>query len=143
MKITSLWMVVLACLLVVLAGCAANVEGDEVGECSDGADNDQDGFADCADDSCAADTACAGDDDDTGDDDTGDDDSAAGTDADGDGVTVEDGDCDDSDPAVTTTYPGDYTASSSLEVATIATCSSCTLPASTHRSSSPARKWNR
>lgn len=63
------------------------LEGDEDGECSDGTDNDQDGFTDCADPGCAADLACAGDDDDaTGDDDDSaagdDDDSAAGDDDD-------------------------------------------------------------
>lgn len=41
-------------------GVAADVEGDAGGECSDGADNDQDGKTDCADDTCAADLACAG-----------------------------------------------------------------------------------
>ncbi len=122
----------LAALLV--TGCPPadeEVEGDEVGECSDGVDNDQDGSADCADPGCAADLACAGDDDDatgddddaTGDDDdsagddddaTGDDDDSAGddddatpdpldVDDDGDGVTENDGDCDDADPA---NFPG-------------------------------------
>ena len=57
-------------LLFVLPACdcdvEGDVEGDEPGECSDGADNDQDGVADCDDDGCAADAACAGDDDDAG-----------------------------------------------------------------------------
>ncbi len=58
-------------------------EGDEAGECSDGADNDQDGDFDCDDAGCAGSPDCLsgdppGDDDDssgTGDDDSGDDDS--------------------------------------------------------------------
>ena len=61
----ALFMVLLALLLT--TGCPSadqEVEGDEAGECSDGADNDQDGTADCADPSCAADLACAGDDED-------------------------------------------------------------------------------
>ena len=78
----------LALALILTAGCPPadeEIEGDEAGECSDGADNDQDGAADCADTGCAADLACAGDDDDaTGDDDdaTGDDDDSAGDDDD-------------------------------------------------------------
>ena len=58
------------------------VEGDEAGECDDGVDNDQDGYADCEDSGCADAVMCV--------------------DADGDGWTVEDGDCDDDDPGV---YP--------------------------------------
>jgi hypothetical protein len=93
-------------------------EGDAPYECTDGADNDQDGAADCADDSCAADLACLGADDDdsteTDDDDseaTDDDDSAGADDDDdsspvdpseidddGDGQSEADGDCDDADP---------------------------------------------
>ena len=66
MKFETLWAVVFGCLyLAVLAGCDASVEGDAEGECSDGADNDQDGNVDCADDGCASDAACAGDDDDS------------------------------------------------------------------------------
>ncbi len=56
-------------------------EGDEPGECTDGADNDQDGRFDCDDEGCVGSPDCA-DDDDTGpdDDDTGpdDDDSVPG-----------------------------------------------------------------
>ncbi len=58
-------------------------EGDAAGECSDAADNDQDGLFDCADPDCAGAPNCTGGgDDDAGDDDsaTGDDDSAAGDD---------------------------------------------------------------
>ena len=39
-------------------------EGDEPGECSDGADNDQDGLFDCDDPNCAGSPDCQGDDDD-------------------------------------------------------------------------------
>ena len=39
-------------------------EGDEPGECTDGADNDQDGLFDCNDPGCAGSPDCAGDDDD-------------------------------------------------------------------------------
>ena len=104
MSIKFSMLFLLAALLV--TGCPAadeEVEGDEAGECSDGADNDQDGAADCADSGCAADLACAGDDDDA----TGDDDDATpnplDVDDDGDGVTENNGDCDDSDPA---NFPG-------------------------------------
>ncbi len=60
---------------------AAEYEGDDAGECADGADNDRDGFFDCDDQDCLGAPDCGGDDDDdtaddddTGDDDTGDDD---------------------------------------------------------------------
>ena len=46
-----------------------NYEGDEPGECSDGADNDQDGLFDCDDPNCAGSPDCADDDDATSDDD--------------------------------------------------------------------------
>jgi hypothetical protein len=48
-----------------------NVEGANTGECSDGVDNDEDGFTDCDDTDCANRSNCLGDDDDdtTGDDD--------------------------------------------------------------------------
>ncbi len=59
------------------------VEGDEAGECDDGVDNDQDGYADCEDSGCADAVMCA--------------------DADGDGWSIQDGDCDDDDPSV---HPG-------------------------------------
>ncbi len=42
-----------------------NFEGDEPGECSDGADNDQDGLFDCDDPNCWGAPDCQGDDDDT------------------------------------------------------------------------------
>jgi len=40
-----------------------NYEGDEPGECSDGADNDQDGLFDCDDPNCFGSPDCSGDDD--------------------------------------------------------------------------------
>jgi hypothetical protein len=82
----------LTSLALLLAGCTVRgddddeeYEGDDPGECSDGADNDRDGLYDCEDDDCAGAPACAGDDDDaTGDDDdaTGDDDDSTGGDDD-------------------------------------------------------------
>jgi len=105
---------VLLALALVLVSCAArgrggdsgNIEGDLAGECSDGADNDQDGLYDCLDPDCAQSTDCSGggdDDDSQGDDDShGDDDTAGGEsncsdgiDNDSDGLT----DCDDPDCA--------------------------------------------
>ena len=59
---------------------AQQIEGDDPGECEDGADNDADGLFDCDDPDCAGAPVCQGDDDDaTGDDDdaTGDDDDSA------------------------------------------------------------------
>ena len=63
-------------LALLLAGCA--FEGDDPGECDDGADNDRDGAFDCEDEGCAGAPVCAGDDDDAADDDdaTDDDDAA-------------------------------------------------------------------
>jgi hypothetical protein len=82
---------------------APRYEGDDPGECSDGADNDQDGLFDCDDDDCAGSPDCDGVDtdepDDTGADDTGE----VPSDLDNDGYSVEDGDCDDDDGAV---HPG-------------------------------------
>ena len=81
--------------LVLLIGCPQprgddddepEFEGDDPGECGDGADNDRDGFFDCDDQDCFGAPECGGgdDDDDTGDDDdaTGDDDDATGDDDD-------------------------------------------------------------
>jgi hypothetical protein len=45
-------------LLVAITGCDTDVEGDEPGECSDGADNDRDGAFDCDDSNCAGAPAC-------------------------------------------------------------------------------------
>ena len=49
-------LLLLSSFLLFLSAC--NVEGDNPGECSDQADNDQDGVTDCDDESCAADGAC-------------------------------------------------------------------------------------
>ncbi len=57
---------------------SSSIEGDEPGECNDGADNDADGLFDCDDDNCAGAPVCQGDDDDAG----GDDDDAGGDDDD-------------------------------------------------------------
>jgi len=115
---TGIWTLLLCSSFLALTSCSVEVEGDAPDECSDGADNDQDGAADCNDESCAADLACTGgDDDDTGvgdDDDSSastddDDDNTAAdddsttpgpnkTDDDGDGQSEVDGDCDDEDP---------------------------------------------
>jgi hypothetical protein len=48
-------------LLALLAGCSAShaYEGDDAGECADGADNDRDGDFDCADTDCAASSSCS------------------------------------------------------------------------------------
>ena len=88
-------------------------EGANAGECSDGADNDQDGYFDCDDAGCFGSPDCdveADTDTDTDTDADADADADTDTDADtdltdedGDGVSVEDGDCDDSDGQV---YPG-------------------------------------
>lgn len=85
-------------------------EGDEAGECTDGADNDRDGLFDCDDEGCrngpdcdavdsAADTATgdAGDGGDEGADDTS---GETIVDADGDSFSVDDGDCHDGNPAI-------------------------------------------
>ena len=69
-------LVLLVGLLLLLASCL-NTEGDEVGECTDRADNDRDGLFDCDDPDCFGSPACSGDDDSGGDDDdAGDDDTA-------------------------------------------------------------------
>jgi hypothetical protein len=101
-----------------LAACA-NVEGDAVGECSDGADNDRDGRFDCQDPDCFGSPACAGDDDDSGaagddDDATGDDDDATGDDDDatGDDDDTTAGDDDDA------TGPIQVSGSASFDVVT-------------------------
>ena len=86
--------------VVVLAVGCAEVEGDEPGECSDDADNDQDGLFDCDDPDCYGASSCSGDDDDaTGDDDdaTGDDDDTTPADDDDDATPADDDD--DATPA--------------------------------------------
>ena len=95
-------LILLAALFAVLAACETDIEGNEPGECEDGADNDSDGYFDCADRDCWGAPACGGppgqDDDDAGDDDdaTGDDDDATGDDDDATGDDDDAGDDDDS-----------------------------------------------
>ena len=122
MRNSVLAMVVFGAMLLIVISCAADlVEGQNPGECEDGADNDEDGLFDCADPDCIPAPACAGDDDDTiaddddtiaddddtdpGDDDTdhGDDDSA-GPDDDDDSSGPDPGDDDD------TANPGEWQA---------------------------------
>jgi len=121
--ISKIFVASMAILLVLLLCCQdegdVEIEGDDAGECSDGADNDLDGLFDCDDSGCEGSPDCAGDDDtgddDAGDDDASDDDSAGDDDAgdddagdddtstddaDGDGWSPADGDCDDGDPDV-------------------------------------------
>ncbi|MEE2828415.1 MAG: hypothetical protein VX498_04435, partial [Myxococcota bacterium] len=72
----------LICVLTLAAACGdeppapADWEGQEPGECTDGADNDGDGAYDCLDSDCAGSPDCQGDDDDAApdDDDAGPDD---------------------------------------------------------------------
>jgi hypothetical protein len=71
-------------------------EGDEPGECDDGADNDQDGWYDCDDQDCANSPDCQGGDDDAADDDaSADDDDTAGDDDTADDDTDDDDTADD------------------------------------------------
>ena len=81
--------------LLVLLGCqditvreAPELEGDDVGECDDGADNDADGLFDCADDDCDGAPACGCDD------------------SDGDGVCDGDDACPGADDALDTDGDG-------------------------------------
>lgn len=53
----------LLCLLIASPALADDYEGDDPGECSDGADNDRDGKYDCDDEDCAGSPDCAQDDD--------------------------------------------------------------------------------
>jgi hypothetical protein len=88
MRNRTLLFAALAALLLTHLSCATErVEGQIPGDCTDGADNDEDGFFDCADPSCEPAPACSGDDDDStpplGDDDddtAGDDDTGHGDD---------------------------------------------------------------
>ncbi len=52
--------VLLSALLLLSTGCGGEVEGDEAGECSDAADNDQDGEFDCDDTDCDDSPDCTG-----------------------------------------------------------------------------------
>jgi len=80
------------CTTLALGGCTqAQREGTDPAECSDGLDNDIDGFIDCADQDCLSSTVCLGDDDDSvGDDDdsTSDDDDTTADDDDSAGPTT-------------------------------------------------------
>ena len=71
-----------------------DIEGDEPGECNDGADNDANGDFDCDDAGCAGSPDCGAD--------TGDDGIVDRNDQDGDGYETPE-DCDDEDPHV---HPG-------------------------------------
>ena len=85
-------------------------EGDDTGECLDGADNDRDGLYDCDDPDCHGSPDCKQESEDTGtfeedtgafEEDTGDNEIPdEGSDLDSDGYSVEDGDCNDGNPAV-------------------------------------------
>jgi hypothetical protein len=79
--------------------CAGPIEGDEAGECSDGADNDRNGYFDCDDHGCTGSPDCAADADADTDADTdadSDADSDSDTDADSDSDTDTDTDTDTS-----------------------------------------------
>ena len=90
----DLWLrlraVVLAACCLVLSWACGNEdverEGDDPGECDDGADNDSDGLFDCDDDDCAGAPVCGGGDAD------GDADGDGDSDGDGDGDGDSDGD---------------------------------------------------
>lgn len=47
-------------VLGLLVACGGDIEGDEAGECTDGADNDRDRFFDCADPDCFGAPGCDG-----------------------------------------------------------------------------------
>ncbi len=87
--------------LVLALGCLGigdkDVEGDEAGECSDGADNDQNGLFDCDDEGCAGSPDCEEEIDDTGVE--GDTDTDADADSDTDADADSDTDADVDDPA--------------------------------------------
>jgi hypothetical protein len=99
------------------SGPEVDYEGDNIGECLDGADNDRDGLYDCDDPDCHGSPDCNQETDDTGsfkedtgafeedtgsfEEDTGGDETPdEGSDLDGDGYSIEDGDCNDGNPAV-------------------------------------------
>lgn len=94
---SSKFFLISSCALMV-AACSESVgdtprEGQEPGQCEDGADNDGDGYFDCDDSDCVGAPACGGDTDDTGF-------YQGDEDADNDGYTVDDGDCDDGDARI-------------------------------------------
>jgi len=87
--------------MLVVAGCGDKddaVEGQGVGDCTDGADNDADGLFDCQDDGCAASPDCAEEEADADTDSDTDSDTDADTDADTDSDT--DVDCDSNSLAI-------------------------------------------
>ena len=98
---TALSLALCVLLALGLTGCTEDIEGNEPGECSDGADNDSDGYFDCNDSSCygAPDCVDGGDDDDAADDDdaTDDDDAADDDDATDDDDAADDDDATDDD----------------------------------------------
>ncbi len=101
-----------AVTLILSLGCLGignkDVEGDEAGECSDGADNDQNGLFDCDDEGCAGSPDCQeelGDTDTEGDTDT---DADADTDTDTDADADADTDADtDVEPGPEGSYEGE------------------------------------
>jgi hypothetical protein len=81
-----------------LGMCNRDMEGDEPGECGDGADNDRDGLFDCDDDECAGSPDCEDEETDTDTDADADTDTDVDTDADADADSDTDADSDaDSD----------------------------------------------
>jgi hypothetical protein len=82
-------------MLWLLIACVVAYEGDDPGECSDGADNDRNGYFDCVDLACANSPDCVGETDaDTDSDTDSDTDTDADTDADTDTDTDTDSDTD-------------------------------------------------
>ena len=79
-------LILLAFVMLLPACPAEDIEGNQPGECSDGADNDSDGYFDCNDSNCYGAPDCLGDDDDddasSDDDDTSSDDDDASSDDD-------------------------------------------------------------
>ena len=110
-NLSILMVVLLGILALITISCSQPlIEGQNPGECENGADDDEDGLFDCADPDCVPAPACAGDDDDTAvtdDDDTfnDDDDTAHGDDDTDHGDDDSAGPGDDDDSAGT--GPGD------------------------------------
>ncbi len=110
-NLSVLMVVLLGTLVLITVSCSQPlIEGQNPGECENGADDDEDGLFDCADPDCVPAPACAGDDDDTAvtdDDDTfnDDDDTAHGDDDTDHGDDDSAGPGDDDDSAGT--GPGD------------------------------------
>ncbi|MCO4747722.1 MAG: hypothetical protein KC912_23195 [Proteobacteria bacterium] len=89
-------------VLLALSACAGDeeIEGDEAGECSDGADNDQDAYFDCDDNGCWNSPDCDGGETDTDTDTDSDSDSDADADSDADSDSDTDVDCSDDSNSV-------------------------------------------